>query len=65
MAVGHRLAPLVQATRWPLYPVLLACDAAGTFVAAGLIYVFVERPFMELRPRAARSRAASPVVEAV
>jgi len=59
MAVGHRLAPWVAGAKLPVYPVLLAIDASVTFIAAALVYLFVERPFMELRPRRQRVTTSS------
>jgi len=32
--------------------ILAPADAAATFAAAAAMYLFVERPFMELRPPA-------------
>jgi peptidoglycan/LPS O-acetylase OafA/YrhL len=45
------LAPFVQSSGLPAFPVLLVADAAVTFVAAVVLHLFVERPFMALRPR--------------
>jgi peptidoglycan/LPS O-acetylase OafA/YrhL len=45
------LAPFVQSGELPAFPLLLAADASVTFVAAVVLHLFVERPFMALRPR--------------
>jgi len=52
--VDHALAPLVWLGRAEPMSLFLPFDLAATFVAAAVMNVFVERPFMELRPRAAR-----------
>jgi peptidoglycan/LPS O-acetylase OafA/YrhL len=53
--VDHLLAPFVWLAGAPPMPLFLPFDVGGTFLAAAGMYVFVERPFMELRPRASRS----------
>ncbi len=55
--VDRRLSSLVWMRGWAPIPLFLPADAVATFLLAAVMYLFVERPFMELRPRA-RSRAA-------
>jgi peptidoglycan/LPS O-acetylase OafA/YrhL len=51
--VVHRaLSPLVWKRGVPPIPLFLPVDALLTFLAAAVLYLLVERPFMELRPRA-------------
>jgi peptidoglycan/LPS O-acetylase OafA/YrhL len=50
--VDHALAPAVWAGKADPMPLFLPFDVALTFLAAGTLHVLVERPFMELRPRA-------------
>lgn len=57
MTVDRALSSHVQHGEEPML-VLAPVDFAATFLAAALIHVFVERPGMELRPRA-RERPAS------
>ncbi len=45
----HALAPLVWTGRAKAFPLFLPFDLVGTFLAAMLLYLLVERPFMELR----------------
>jgi peptidoglycan/LPS O-acetylase OafA/YrhL len=52
--VDHVLAPLVWVAGASPMPLFLPFDVGGTFLAAAVMYVLVERPFMELRPRAPR-----------
>jgi peptidoglycan/LPS O-acetylase OafA/YrhL len=62
VVVDRRLSAVVQPLAWSpvqMFLTFLPLDAGATFVAAAAVYVFVERPFMELRPRAAPSRAVS------
>lgn len=47
--VDRALAPLVWAGKAPPFPLFLPFDLLGTFAAAMVLYLFVERPFMELR----------------
>ena len=49
--VDRALAPFVWRDGVAPMPLFLPFDAIGTFVAAAAMYVLVERPFMELRPR--------------
>ncbi len=49
--VDHALAPLVWVGGVDPMLAFLPLDAAGTFAAAGVMHVLVERPFMRLRPR--------------
>jgi peptidoglycan/LPS O-acetylase OafA/YrhL len=49
--VDHVLAPLVWLGKAEPMPLFLPFDFGGTFVAAGVLHVLVERPFMKLRPR--------------
>jgi len=58
--VDHVLAPFVWLAGAPPMALFLPFDMGGTFVAAAGMYVLVERPFMELRPRAARSDSRQP-----
>lgn len=53
VALGLRgyLGPSIFAGRWSV-PSLFLVDTLGTFVAALLVFVLVERPFMQLRPKA-------------
>lgn len=50
-AVDRALAPFVWRDGVAPMPLFVPFDFAGTFVAAAVMYVLVERPFMELRPR--------------
>ena len=52
--VDHTLAPLVWLGKAEPMPLFLPFDVGLTFLAAAVMHVFVERPFMELRPRAPR-----------
>jgi peptidoglycan/LPS O-acetylase OafA/YrhL len=56
--VDARLAPLVWESKVPPFPLFLPFDLLGTFLAAAAVYLFVERPFTELRPRSERARSA-------
>ncbi|MBI4951622.1 MAG: acyltransferase [Myxococcales bacterium] len=49
--VQEALAPLVWERGVPPMPLFLPFDLVVTFVAAAVLHLFVERPFMELRPR--------------
>jgi peptidoglycan/LPS O-acetylase OafA/YrhL len=49
--IDRLLEPLVRSSELPAFPVLLVGDAAVTFAAAIVLHLFVERPFMALRPR--------------
>ena len=49
--VDHALAPLVWAGKADPMPLFLPLDLLFTFLAAAVLHVLVERPFMELRPR--------------
>ncbi len=53
VALGLRgyLGPSIFAGRWSV-PSLFLVDTLGTFVAALFVFVLVERPFMQLRPKA-------------
>lgn len=51
--VNDALAPLVWREEAPAFALFMPFDAAATFAAAAVVYVLVERPFMELRPKAA------------
>jgi len=50
----HALAPIVWLGKSEPMPLFLPFDVGLTFVAAAVMHVLVERPFMELRPRAPR-----------
>jgi len=50
--VDHALAPLVWTRGWAPMALFLPVDAVATFLAAAVVYLVVERPCMELRPRA-------------
>ena len=66
-AVVHaRLARLVREDHVPTMLAFLPFDLIGTLLVAAVIYVFVERPFMSLRPgeRSARGRPIAPISEA-
>jgi peptidoglycan/LPS O-acetylase OafA/YrhL len=52
--VDHALAPLVWLGKAEPMALFLPFDVGLTFLAAGVMHVLVERPFMELRPRAPR-----------
>jgi peptidoglycan/LPS O-acetylase OafA/YrhL len=52
--VDHTLAPIVWLGKSEPMPLFLPFDVGLTFVAAAVMHVLVERPFMELRPRAPR-----------
>ncbi|MGD0525725.1 MAG: acyltransferase [Polyangiaceae bacterium] len=52
--VDHALAPLVWLGKAEPMALFLPFDVAATFGAAAVMHVFVERPFMELRPRGPR-----------
>jgi peptidoglycan/LPS O-acetylase OafA/YrhL len=49
--VDHALAPAVWLGKAEPMPLFLPFDFGGTFLAAGVLHVLVERPFMNLRPR--------------
>jgi peptidoglycan/LPS O-acetylase OafA/YrhL len=49
--VDHALAPAVWLGKAEPMPLFLPFDFGGTFLAAGVLHVLVERPFMKLRPR--------------
>lgn len=49
--VDHALAPVALKYRLPPFPLFLPFDALATFGAAALLYLLVERPFMDLRDR--------------
>lgn len=51
--IHQALAPLVWMGKASPMPLFVPLDMLGTFLAAAAIHVLVERPFMELRPRAA------------
>jgi peptidoglycan/LPS O-acetylase OafA/YrhL len=51
--VDHLFAPLVWLGKAQPMTLFLPFDVALTFAAASVMHVLVERPFMELRPRAA------------
>ncbi|MEI8256299.1 MAG: hypothetical protein WCJ30_11565, partial [Deltaproteobacteria bacterium] len=66
--VDHALAPLVWSGRAKALPLFLPFDVLATFLAAMVLYLLVERPFMELRgaitwlasdPPATRARSAA------
>jgi peptidoglycan/LPS O-acetylase OafA/YrhL len=52
--VHGALAPLARRHVAPPVALFLPLDFVGTFAVAAMIHLLVERPFMELRPRAAR-----------
>jgi peptidoglycan/LPS O-acetylase OafA/YrhL len=52
--VDHVLAPLVWAGKAQPMALFLPFDFGGTFAAAAAMHVFVERPFMNLRPGSTR-----------
>ena len=52
--VDHALAPTVWLGKAEPMTAFLPFDVGLTFVAAAVMHVLVERPFMELRPRAPR-----------
>jgi hypothetical protein len=64
MLADHALAPLVVSGKASPLPLFLPFDALGTFVAAAAVYLLVERPLMELRPRSPRADAPNAALEA-
>jgi peptidoglycan/LPS O-acetylase OafA/YrhL len=52
--VDHALAPIVWLGKAEPMGLFLPFDVGFTFLAAAVMHVLVERPFMELRPRAPR-----------
>jgi peptidoglycan/LPS O-acetylase OafA/YrhL len=50
--VHRALSPLVQSGGFPAMAILAPADLAATFLSATAMHLLVERPFMELRPRA-------------
>jgi peptidoglycan/LPS O-acetylase OafA/YrhL len=61
MLVHRQLAPLVWLGKASPMAAFLAADVVATFVAAAVMHLLVERPFMELRPKAKpASRDARP-----
>jgi peptidoglycan/LPS O-acetylase OafA/YrhL len=52
--VDHALAPVVWSGKAQPMTLFLPFDVGVTFLAAAVMHVLVERPFMELRPRAPR-----------
>ena len=52
IAVEKALAPRLLARELPLVPILLPVTTVATFAAALVLHLAVERPIMELRPRA-------------
>jgi peptidoglycan/LPS O-acetylase OafA/YrhL len=52
--VDHALAPTIWLGKAEPMTLFLPFDVGLTFVAAAVMHVLVERPFMELRPRAPR-----------
>jgi peptidoglycan/LPS O-acetylase OafA/YrhL len=57
--VHRRLAPsFADASAATFYFAMLPLDVLATLLGAAAMYVLVERPFMELRPRAPDGRAA-------
>ncbi|HEX3346147.1 MAG TPA: hypothetical protein VHS09_16300, partial [Polyangiaceae bacterium] len=50
----HTLAPFVWLGKAQPMTLFLPADVVLTFVAAAVMHVLVERPFMELRPKAPR-----------
>ena len=57
MFLGKLLKPYVAHGEPPM-PIFVPLDVAVTFGCAALLHVFVERPGMELRPRARAEKAA-------
>ncbi len=57
--VEGALAPLVARRGIPPLAVFLPSAALATLLAAAALYLFVERPLMELRPRGARRAQAA------
>ncbi|HEY6463416.1 MAG TPA: hypothetical protein VIY73_24785, partial [Polyangiaceae bacterium] len=58
--VDRVLAPLVWMGKAEPMALFLPFDFGGTFLAAAALHVFVERPFMEMRPRAEPSHRPPP-----
>jgi peptidoglycan/LPS O-acetylase OafA/YrhL len=58
--VDRVLAPLVWMNKAEPMALFLPFDFGGTFLAAAALHVFVERPFMEMRPRAEPSPRPPP-----
>lgn len=50
--VHRQLAPLVWLGKASPMTAFLAADLVATFVAAAVLHLLIERPFMELRPKA-------------
>lgn len=50
--VTRAMAPHIQAGGWQAIALLAPLDVAGTFAAAALLHLLVERPFMRMRPSA-------------
>jgi peptidoglycan/LPS O-acetylase OafA/YrhL len=59
--VHAKVSYLVWFEQWHPMPLFLPLDTAATFLAAAVVHLLVERPFMELRPsaKAAPSAAAA------
>ncbi len=62
--VDRALSRLVWLGGWEPIPLFLPADAVATFLAAAVVYVLVERPFMELRPRAPAAAPSTPDLQA-
>ena len=56
LVVHRAFAPLVWMGKAPVMGLFLPLDLIGTLIAAATLHLLVERPFMELRPRAAPAR---------
>ncbi len=50
--VDRAVAPLIWRDQLPPMALFIPLDAAATFAAAAVMHVLIERPLMELRPRA-------------
>ena len=62
--VHQAMAPFIQDGGARAILMLAPLDFAATFAGAALLHVLVERPFMQLRPRAASALAAPPAAAA-